>query len=88
MCVICSFNSISKVWSTGQIEDVKDAKYIVGLKDELYFIGCGFDRKAVRSYHIGRKEWTDRGNLQYDKKEACFKAIALGETIYVVMCMN
>lgn len=65
-----------------------DAKSIVGVKNELYFIGCGFDRTMVRSYHIGKKEWTERGNLQHEKKDGCFKAIALDDTIYVVMCMN
>lgn len=78
----------SNVWSTGQIEDVMDAKYIVGVKDELYFIGCGFNRTMVRSYDIGKKEWSEHGNLQYEKKDRCFKAIALNETIYVVMCMK
>lgn len=67
---------------------MRNAKCIVGVKDELYFIGCGFDRKMVRSYHVGRNEWTERGSLRQEEKETCFKAIALDETIYVVMCMT
>lgn len=67
-----------------------DARSIVGVKNELYFIGCGFKRAMVRSYHVGNKVWTERGNLQYDdgKKDEFFKAIAMDESIYVVMCMK
>lgn len=63
-----------------------DAKYIVGLKDELFFLGCGYNRTMVRSYHIGRKEWTARGTLRHEHKESCFKAVVLNGSIYVVMC--
>lgn len=87
---IHSFDSITNQWSMGKIEDVMDARSIICVKNELYFIGCGFKRTMVRSYHIDSGAWTDRGNLQYDneKKDEFFKAIALDESIYVVMCMN
>lgn len=63
-----------------------DAKFIVGLNDELFFLGCGYNRTMVRSYHIDRKEWTARGNLRHGHKETCFKAVALNGSIYAVMC--
>lgn len=67
-----------------------DAKAIVGVENELYFIGCGFKRTMVRSYHVDSKVWTERGNLKYDeqRKDEFFKAVALDESIYVVMCMK
>lgn len=87
-CCCCSFDSNSKVWSTEQIDGVRDAKCIVSANDELYFIGCGFDRTAVRSYHIDRKQWTERGSFwQAEHKATGIKAITLNESIYVVMCM-
>lgn len=76
----------SKVWSNGHIEDTLDAKYIVGLKDELYFIGCGFERTTVRSYHIEQQKWTARGILRHENKDTCFKAVELNGSIFVVMC--
>lgn len=59
------------------------------MNDELYFIGCGFDRTAVRSYHVGRNQWTERGSFgqQMEYKASCVKAIVLNESVYVVMCM-
>lgn len=80
------FDTKSKKWSAGQIDDVLDAKYIVGLKDELYFVGCGFNRTIVRSYHIEQEKWTARGNLRHEHKETYFKAIVLNGSIFVVMC--
>lgn len=82
-----SFDLKSKVWSTGHVEgDILDAKCIVGLKDELYFVGCGFNRTMVCSYHIEQKQWTARGNLKLEHKETCFKAVELNGAIFVVMC--
>lgn len=40
----------------------------------------------VRSYHIGEKRWTTRGNLRHEHKETCFKAVELNNAIFVVMC--
>ncbi|XP_031629439.1 uncharacterized protein LOC116344811 [Contarinia nasturtii] len=79
------FDTKAKLWSSGQIDDVMDAKYIVGVKNELYFIGCGFMRTTVRSYHIERKQWTSRGLLRIENKENCFKATELNGSIFVVM---
>lgn len=80
------FDLKTKAWSRGHIADVKDAKYIVGLKNELFFLGCGFNRTMVRCFNLDEKEWTERGNLRHEYKETCFKAIALNGSIYVVMC--
>lgn len=80
------FDPQSKVWSTDKIDCVMDARYIVGLKDELYFVGCGYNRLMVRSYHFGQKEWTARGNLRHENKDTGFKAITMNGSIYVVMC--
>lgn len=40
----------------------------------------------VRSYHVEKKQWTTRGNLRYEQKETCFKAVELNGAIFVVMC--
>ncbi|XP_055296570.1 uncharacterized protein LOC129565580 [Sitodiplosis mosellana] len=83
------FDLKSKLWSTGHVEDdVLDAKCIVGLNDELYFVGCGYNRIMVRSYHIKQKQWTTRGNLRNENnenQETCFKAVELNGAIFVVM---
>lgn len=56
------------------------------MNDELYFVGCGYDRKMVRSYHFGQNQWTTRGKLRYDNgpQLTCLKSIVLNDSIFVV----
>lgn len=67
-----NFDKILNVCSTGQIEnEFMDSKLIVGVENELNFIGCG----SKLSY--GHKRMDRTREVAVRKKNECLKAIAL-----------
>lgn len=62
-----------------------DCKCMIGLSDELYFIGCGYHRTIVRSYNVLTRKWTARGGLKRSTQEDAIKAVTVNESIYVVL---
>lgn len=70
----------------GHIANSMDSWCIVGFKKELYFIGCGYTRSAVHSYHVNNDKWTARGYLHFVGNVDTAKAIASNGSIYVVHC--
>lgn len=70
----------------GNITNSMDSWCVVGFNNELFFIGCGFARSAVHSYHINNNKWTARGYLDFVSNVDTAKAIASNGSIYVVHC--